>query len=240
MSTKSVEADGGEVGERLIRVDRILPIDVSKTQGLETILAMLKEGAKRGRFVGITDGTTSDDLRAYYTQEGRHGYVGLNQEFGLVGVYDLKGPEIKRDIVTGGKEVEFKIGELDRLCVRTDLQGKAPGQGRSIGTQLVKDAMRRAHDDFGWRTLLAGIVLDEEPSDKIQQARHQGNSKPVEDEVYEKLRTTDARVRLFVGSQQFQFQGFSPNVDVRGKPREVLVVVHIDTWVREGSQPELL
>lgn len=218
-----------ELGERVF-VDRISQLDVHKKEGLEIILAMFKDPVNRVHIEGITDNTTADDLKAYYSQQGRHAFVGLSRQKGLVGVYDLSGPEIEIEpnievSVKNTQDSKLSMGTLSRLCVRTDLQGKG------AGTYLGADAVRRAHYELGWSNLLAGIILNEESSRIVQNARMQGDSSK-EDELFERLKLKDeeggdARVRLFVNGLGFKKSGFYPHVVVGSQHREVLLIAHI-------------
>lgn len=217
-----------------LKVEYIRPIDVSKEKGMAIILEMLKHPANREHLADINENTTVDDLKRYYMESGRYGYVGLSPTEGLVGVYDLTGPELNKGRISGvTPEVELTAGFVNKLCVRTDLQR------RGVGTQLLQDAVRRSHNDFKWLILFAGIVLDEESSDRIEQAQLI-EDKTAEANVYTGLEEKDARVKLFIHRLGFVNRGSSPNVRVAGRPRHVLMVTHRDPWLTEGSKLELV
>ena len=212
-----------ESRERLI-VDSIVPVDTNRERGLRAILAMFKDDVNRSHLEGITRNTTIFDLRDYYGQAGRHGFVALHQGEGLVGVYDLSGPEVRRSR-RGGQDVVLTLGLLNRMCVRTDLQA------RGIGDQLTKDALRRAHDEYGWLNVLAGIVLGEEITQAIQRTRgnpDEHRRETVFRDIFNGLKVSDARVKLFAVRNGFQYSGFNPNVTVGGQVREVLLISHPD------------
>jgi len=217
---KGAPSSGGnpESRENLIKVDRIEPVDVTRTRGLYTILRMFKEN--RDHLAGITNETTIFDIYNYYRELGRHGFVGLSNTGGLVGVYDLSGPEITRTR-RGGQDVELTLGFLNRMCVRTDLQR------RGVGQQLTEHALHKAHNEYGWSNLLAGIVLDETVTQRIQRARAT-EEEHIRDTIFRdtfnNLKETDARVKLFVVRNGFQYSGFHPNVTVGGQVREVLLI----------------
>ena len=206
-----------------IGVIRIESVDVNRIRGLQTILRMLKDN--RGHIEGITDDTTVFDLNKYYS-DGRHGFVAKSDSEGLVGVFDLKGPDMPTEVSSSG--VRLSLGQLNRMCVRTDLQAKG------IGSQLTKDAIRRAHEEYGWSNLIAGIVLDEQVTVIIQTVRLDEDTREVVlRAIFERLKLSDgeggdARVRLFVVRNGFQYIGFGPNVTVNGKSREVLMISHPD------------
>lgn len=215
---------GSESREQSIAVDRIEPVDLNRIRGLQAILKMFKEN--RDHLEGITAETTIFDLNRYYSESQRHGFVGISDKEGLVGVYDLSGPKI-RNTRRGGQDVVLTLGLLNRMCVRIDLQG------RGIGGQLTKDAIRRTHEEYEWLNLLGGIVLDEQHTQRIQRARSQDEPKreTIFRELFEQLKLKDgeggdARVRLFVVRNGFQYAGFHPNVTVGEQVREVLLISH--------------
>lgn len=221
MKTEQGILPNPESREQLI-VDTIAPVDINRERGLRAILAMLKDDANRSHLEGVTRNTTIFDIRDYYSQPNRHGFVALHQAEGLVGVYDLHGPEIRRTR-RGGQNVVLTLGLLNRMCVRTDLQQ------RGIGQQLTQHALNMAHNEYGWLNLLAGIVLDEPTTQRVQRARANENEDLRETlfrDILNDLKISDARVKLFITRNGFQYSGFNPNVTVGGEPREVLLISH--------------
>lgn len=218
-----------ESRESPITVDRIEPIDINRIRGLQTILRMLKEN--RSHLEGVTDATTIFDLNRYYSESGRHGFVGIDEREGLVGVYDLSGRGVTQEVTRtrrGAQNVVLAVGFLNRMCVRTDLQA------RGIGDQLTKDAIRRAHgrgrDEYGWSNLLAGIVLEAADSQRVESARinlpDERMRETVYQDIFNELKEKDPRVKLFVVRNGFQYSGFGANVLVGIEPRNVLLISH--------------